>query len=373
MTASEPDRHDVPIVVPAPSTSAETYLHSGHVIHIPDYTVVVPVTDALFETDDGINVRRFLQTAIALAADNDGRVLLLGLAVVDSEAALDTIRAYVHEEGVDESDAVTIVTEQQTRIERLLRVATYLDQKVSVRAVVRPVMNPTQGILHTVDRSDKTAVLFLRGTSLDTGGVFERSTIDAVLADADCDVFVETIGTREGPSGLYVPTVEHTITPLNESAEEPIDSILLPVGAGPHAAIAAEAARAIAQATGAAVTVIHVDSTDTPEKATDNAEDRLRFAEYILGPDVDVEFELISAPDPTDVIVQHAKEHDVTTIGAPETHPGLKRLIFGSVPDALTHRSDVTVLMARDADPTMRSLYYHWKQSLEAGNDPDCE
>lgn len=119
-------RPDVPIVVPDQSKSTRTDRQRGPAIHTPDYTVVVPVIDEVFETDAGLNVRRFVQTAIALAADNDGHVLLLGLATVDSEV-LNTIRAYIHEQetaaGI-ETDAVGLVTEQQTQIARLRALAT---------------------------------------------------------------------------------------------------------------------------------------------------------------------------------------------------------------------------------------------------------
>ena len=64
----------VPITVPEPSSrsEADSYGYDGEVIQQPDYTVVVPVASDLFDGDTGINARRFLQTAIALADDNDG-------------------------------------------------------------------------------------------------------------------------------------------------------------------------------------------------------------------------------------------------------------------------------------------------------------
>ena len=63
----------VPITVSEPSSEseAESYGYDGEIIHQPDYTVVVPVVSDLFNGDTGINARRLLQTAIALADDND--------------------------------------------------------------------------------------------------------------------------------------------------------------------------------------------------------------------------------------------------------------------------------------------------------------
>lgn len=53
------------------------------------------------------------------------------------------------------------------------------------------------------------------------------------------------------------------------------------------------------------------------------------------------------------------------SIGAPEAKPGLMRLIFESEEDIISKQSNATVLMARDANRTAGSLYYHWKQELE--------
>lgn len=100
-----------------------------------------------------------------------------------------------------------------------------------------------------------------------------------------------------------------------------------------------------------------------------DAKELLKFAEYVLGPDVTVDTELQEAADTTDVIIEEAQTHDFTSIGAPKQQSRLERLVFESVQRTLTQRSDVTVLMARDSDQTMRSLYYRWKQGMDAMED----
>ncbi|MFB6282594.1 MAG: universal stress protein [Halobacteria archaeon] len=214
------------------------------------------------------------------------------------------------------------------------------------------------------------AVLLLRGTSLDEGWFLSRSTIDAVLEQAECDVFVENLGTQSGDNALYIPDVdEHTVASLAESETETIESILLPVGTGPHSALAAEAARAVATAADAPVTVLHVIDADASGKAKSDATDLLKFAEYVLGPDVTVDTEIQEAADTTDIILEKAQKHDFTSIGAPEQQSRLESRVFESVQQTLTQRSDVTVLMARDSDRAMRSLYYRWKQGMDAMED----
>ena len=139
---------------------------------------------------------------------------------------------------------------------------------------------------------------------------------------------------------------------------------------GAHAALATEAARAIARASGASVTILHVISPEASARERAEAKDLLRFAEYILGPEVSVDTELREASDTVDEIVQEAHRHKLTSIGFPEEKARLKRLVFSSVQEELSAQSDATIVMARDSDRTMRSLYYRWKRGIE-GMDED--
>ncbi|WP_128906329.1 universal stress protein [Halorubrum amylolyticum] len=361
-------------VHPETSKSAEdSHLRSGPVIQTPDYLVVVPLTETLLDSYTGINVRRFLQTAIALAADNDGRVLLLGVETVPSDTTLETVREYVQSEQPDDVDrtaAVETIEERRTQIAEMVEVAQELDPTVSITAAVRVVTDITSGVLNVTERDGKTAVLLLRGVGLEEGWIFSRTTIDAILADAECDVFVETVGTQGGEFPLYIPDVEdHTIAPLADSEARPVDSILLPVSAGPHAALATEAARAVARAADVPVTVLHVISSDASDEERADGEDILKFADYVLGPDVSTTTELQVADTTAEAIAEAATEYDFVSIGAPEQKSQLEQLVFRSLQETLSEQIEATILMARDADTTMRSLYYRWKQGIEATDD----
>lgn len=365
----------VRIDVQSPPNDSDTDepIRSGPVIHIPDYTVVVPVTGELLDPETGVNVRRLLQTAFALAKDNDGRVLLLGLATVDDDASLRTVRKYVE---TDESNTpastplLGFVDNRQSQMAHTVGIAQDLNPDVSVNATLRVVTNTTRGVLEILGSGSEMAVLLLRGTSLDEGWFLSRSVIDSVLEEAECDVFVENLGTPGGNNALYIPDADgHTVASLAESEAETIESILLPVGTGPHSALAAEAARAVAKAADAPVTVLHVVDPDASGKAKADATDLLKFAEYVLGPDVAVNTELREATETTDVIIEKAQSHDFTTIGAPEQQSRLEHFVFESVQETLTQQSDVTVLMARDSHRMIRSLLYRWEQGVEAMED----
>ncbi|ESP89713.1 universal stress protein [Candidatus Halobonum tyrrellensis] len=375
--SNDTDEATVPITAPAsePVSEAESYGYDGEIIHRPEYSVVVPVVSDLFDSNTGINARRFLQTAIALAADNDGRVVLLGIADVGDEDAVKQVREYVSSEDTPDGSGRPIprvVSERQRQLAQVVNVAEDIDPDMSVNAMVRTVTDTTRGILDALGDGIETAVLLLRGTGFDEGWLLGRSTIDTVVEEAECDVFVENVGVRQGAHALYVPDVEgHTVASLAESETETIDSILLPVGTGPHAALASEAARAVARASDAAVTVLHVIPPDVSGKERSEANDLLRFADDVLGPDVESTTELREAPDQANAIIEEAQDHDFTAIGSPEQKFRLRDLVFKPVQETLAGRKDVTVLMGRDADRTMRSLYYRYKQALEAEETDD--
>ncbi|PSP56399.1 universal stress protein UspA [Halobacteriales archaeon QH_7_66_36] len=359
----------VPITVPAVSAESEADSHGygGGVIRRPDYTVVVPVVSDLFDGDTGINARRFLQTAIALANDNDGRVLLLGITEVADETTTERVREYTRSDDGDrdERSIPETVTERQTQLAQIVNVAEDIDPAVSVRALVRVVTDTTQGILAALG-SNGTAVLLLRGAGFEESRLLGKNTIDTVVDEAECDVFVENIGGRAGTGALYVPDVEgHTVASLAESTAKPVESILLPVGTGPHAALASEAARAVARAFDASVTVLHVVSPDASAEERSDARGLLTFTEHVLGSEVELETELREATDPTAVIIEEAQNHDFTSIGSPERKFGLRDLLFEPVQETLVGEKNVTVLMGRDTDRTMRSLYYRYTRAME--------
>ncbi|WP_235271262.1 universal stress protein [Halorubrum saccharovorum] len=331
------------------------------------------MTDALLDSYTGINVRRFLQTAISLAADNGGRVLLLGVETVSNDETLDTIHEHVRSEQPSDDNGTTAVDsieERRTQIAEMVELAQELDPDVSITATVRVVTDVTSGVLTVTERDSETAILLLRGVGLEDGWILNRSTIDAILADAECNVFVENVGTHGGEFPLYIPDIEdHTIAPLADSEPSPIDSILLPVGAGPHAALATEAARAVAHAADAPVTVLHVISSEASDDERADGEDILKFAEYVLGSEVSTTTELQAADTTAAAIAEAATEHDFVSIGAPEQKSLLEQLVFQSLQETLSEQIEATILMAHDTDATMRSLYYRWKQGTESIDD----
>lgn len=158
--SDDAEKSAVRITVPPRSAESETdsLLQRGPVVRTPAYTVVVSIAGDLLETEIGdlhetemgLNVRRVLQTAVALAADNDGRVLLLGVVSVANDAALETVREYVESGQSSDSDpsgVVEFVVERRTWLAQVTSITEDVTPDVPVRAVIRPVTDATQGAL----------------------------------------------------------------------------------------------------------------------------------------------------------------------------------------------------------------------------------
>ncbi|MGQ3330095.1 universal stress protein [Halorubrum sp. FL23] len=305
-----------------------------------------------------------------MAADNDGRVLLLGFESVSSDTTLETVREHIQtgqSDDTDRPDTIDAVEKRRTQLAEMIDVAQELAPAPPITASLQVVRDVTSGILAVADRDGETTVLLLRGVGLGGDQLLNRSTVDAVLANAQCDVFVENTSTEGGEFPLYVlNTEDHAVTPLVDSEARPVDSILLPVSAGPHAALAAEAARAVARADDAPVTILHVISSD---EARADGEDILKFADYVLGPNVETTTKIQTADTAVEAIANEATEHDFVSIGAPDQKSQVEQFVFGSLEETLSEQIEATILMARDADATMRSLYYRWKQGIESTDD----
>lgn len=154
------------------------------------------------------------------------------------------------------------------------------------------------------------------------------TTVDRLIQRVPCDLYVERIGQEANG----------------------VDSILLPVAGGPHVRPAASVAKAIAARNDATV---HVFSVADSETDSTTARMYIARAEMSLketsGPDIQVESVIHDSEDIVEAIIAVAADHDVIVFGA--TRQGvLHRRLVGSVPRRIVHRTDQTVLLARDGD-----------------------
>jgi len=172
------------------------------------------------------------------------------------------------------------------------------------------------------------------------------TNVDTIVERAPHDVYVERIGaTADG-----------------------VDRVLVPVAGGPHATLAAEAGYAIAVANDATLTLLSVaaggvDRREARERieatreelalgavSGDPDHDTGGGAAYAsrTGPNghVEVETTVVSNDAVVDAIASAASDHDVVLMGATRSGHHRARLV-GSIPRAVTDRTDRTVVLAR--------------------------
>ncbi|MFC4989334.1 amino acid permease [Saliphagus infecundisoli] len=291
-----------------------------------DYQLLVPIANP-----DHVDHR--METALDLAADTDGEILVMSVATVPEQTPL--------EDGRDRTD------EQRAVVERSLEYAA--DSDVPISGTIRIGHHVDDAILHTIDQYGSDGVLMgWRGRKFEARDVVLGSNVDTVLTEATCDVFIDRFHTPR---------------------TDPIDSILLPVAGGPHGELAVEAAGSIARTSGASVHAMHVFDPDDP----DSREDGERYLDRALAEleegDVPVETGFVEGTDVAETIIDETEHHDLTIIGA--TREGLlQRLVLGNIPQTVGEGAYSDVLMVkRNLEIGSRlKRWYEWVSRIRIGS-----
>ncbi|WP_158055998.1 amino acid permease [Halorussus halophilus] len=267
-----------------------------------DYQIVVPVANP--ET-----VEQLMRTAVDIAADNDGEILVMSVVTVPEQTPLEEARQFVGEE--------------RAAIDRAMDVAEEVDSDVPVNGMVRIGHDASHGILNTIRQYESDAVLVgWRGRAHHRRDVVLGGTVDEVVREAECDVLVEKIG--------------DTTT---------VESILVPTAGGPHAELAAETARAIARSEGSEIRVVHVTESGADRETREEAEAKIRETLDELD-DVVAEGEVLEGDDVVETIVTETENYDMTIIGATR-ESAVQRLVFGTIPEKVGANAPNAVIMTK--------------------------
>ncbi|MFB6141138.1 MAG: amino acid permease, partial [Halosimplex sp.] len=251
------------------------------------------------------SVEQLMRTAVDIAGARNAEIEVMSVVTVPQQTPLDEGRRFVDE--------------QRDVLDRAMAFADEEDPDVPISGKIRIGHEVSKAILNTVQQDDVDMVLLGWRGRKRRQDVVLGSNVDEVVTQARCDVLVE----RMGPTGE-------------------VDSILVPTAGGPHAALAAEIAGAIARATGARIHVVHVVS---PGEPAENADAAIAAATETLE-GVETTTEAIESDDVVGAIVEESAEHDLTVIGA--SREGLlQQLVFGAVPEAVGERAQSTVIMAK--------------------------
>lgn len=137
------------------------------------------------------------------------------------------------------------------------------------------------------------------------------------------------------------------ITVSRISHLESIDSILVPIAAGPHSGLAIDIALSLARQNNADVELVHVeDSSASPEVRIG---DRILTKGMERARDFDgVTRTLLESESVSQEIARYTHEYDITVMGAPRKGL-LKQFVSGTIPSEVSAKAKGTVLTAHRA------------------------
>ena len=250
-----------------------------------------------------------MRTAATLAAENDGEVLVMNVVTVPDQTPLSS--------GREQAD------ERRDVLNRAMEVAEAAD--VPVSGTIRIGHHAADAILNTLVQHQSDAVLLgWQGRGTRRRDVVLGATVDRVVSEADCDVFVEKIGS---------------------DADGQVDSILLPSAGGPHAELAADVAAAISRGTGAIIHAVYIVPPDADAEQRQRGEALLKQLTADME-NADINSRLLEHDDVVDGLAEEGAQHNLTVIGA--TREGIvQQFLFGAIPEAVGEQSPNTVIMTK--------------------------
>lgn len=295
---------------------------------MPDWETVITrgAPDAeeftlLVAAGDPENVRQLMRTATDIARFEGGSVHVVSV----------VHEPYGSEFGVftDETIREEFARDRRAVLGRAIDAGASTDTAVTGSVVVA--RHVADGILQAADNADADAILVGWRDRRRTDAVL-GTMVDSLLERSPRDVLVERIGTTA----------------------DGVESVLVPVAGSRHAALAARVGGAIATANDARLLLLAVSAGSVDvETATEYVERTERaLLELWEGPartdrtSLRVDCSVVEGESITDVIAAEAEAHDVVLMGATRGN-ALRRRLVGSIPQAVTRRTDQTVLLAQ--------------------------
>ncbi len=263
-----------------------------------DFRVLVPIANPA-------TAGRLLRIAGRLAQSQGGDVLALQVVVIPESVPLEAGRRRAQA--------------GRALLEKALRLAN--EENLPVQTITRVAHSIVQGILDTAADEGGDVILMGWQNATRSRTTSPGPVVDGVLRNASCDVLIVRGGDTTLPKKILVPTA-----------------------GGPHARVAAQIATSLAEAFGATVTLLGVQSGPaTPQQMEEN---RRRVAETLEGFDLErlPEQKVVLASGVVEGIVKEAQEYDLVLLGVSE-ETLLDRFVFGSVPLQAAARVPAAILV----------------------------
>lgn len=293
------------------------------------YRVLVPLLDSDADEQEEHDVERLLRAAAALARTRDGEVHLVNVVLFPEQTPLS------HVEGEPQVESA------RNDVARLLDRTTEAGIECMLRGSVCLAHSETRALLHLLDEREYDAVyLGTRDTSSQRRRLFRGDTVERLLTDSTCDVYVERFGVE--------PYVEEL-----GSATERTERLLLAVADSPHSDLAADMARTLALDTTARIDVVHCVPADATESTIEAATELVEGVATDLRDAAETGTIIVRTENAPEEIIHRSNNYDVTLLGAPRESL-LQQFIYGSLPERVRLGSKNTVVMARRAPPRTR-------------------
>jgi len=275
----------------------------------------------LVAAGDPDNVPQLMRTATDIARFEGGSVHVVSVVhePYNSEFGLFT----------DETIREEYAGDRRAVLEQAIDAGESADTEVTGSVVVA--RHVSDGILEAAEKTDADAILVGWRDRRRSDAVL-GTMVDSLLTRSPTDVLVERIGTTA----------------------DGVESVLVPVAGSQHAALAARVGGAIATANDARLLLLAVATDDVSLESAQESVERTERAllELWEGPErtarnaLQVDCSVVEGDSVADVIVEEAPAHDVVLMGATRGS-ALRRRLIGSIPQAVTRRTDQTVLLAQ--------------------------
>lgn len=261
------------------------------------------------------SVEQLLRTALDIAHDNDGEVLVVSVVTKPRESPFAVF--------TDETIKREFSGDQREILDRALSIVDGTDVPVRGRMLVSH--DVSRGIERAIRTFDCDAVLLGWNDQWRAETVFGRN-VDRIVTRAPSDVLVEKIG------------------PVADG----VDTVLLPATEGPNTEFATAVARAIALSNDAQVDVLHLVTSDVTNVERTIGEQLIEDVADLLDPVTDADIDLLvrETDDVPAAIIEATETRDVTVLGA--TQRGwIQRLVVGPTPEKVARDAQSTVIVAK--------------------------
>lgn len=272
----------------------------------PGDAILVPVANREAAT-------RQLDTAVDIATDTGRRILVVHVVTVPPQIPIDQGHRLVEDDDRELLEyAAGLVADRDVPVDRSLRIA---------RSVAG-------GIRTAIEDHDVGTVLAGWRGRPPRSGIVLGSHLDRLLREADCDVLVKRI----------------------RSPQPPVESVLVPVAAGPHTEFAVATAASIARVHDAPLRLLYVLSPDDGGLSRAEAEELLDDHRRTLEGVPSVDREIAESANVAGAITDRTATHDLTVLGVSEGSL-LQRKLLGTVSQSVGGHAEGSVLLAKRYDP----------------------